>query len=251
MVHVLTEPPVAEPREAAPAGAQEDRDAMGRIAWLLAEARGTHGDPYRYVLLLRFAVVNLVAFALLGAAYIQGLVAMVLAADGTGLSAAIFGVFVVGWAICAVRVFQTSRDLNQVRTFDALVPSRAAYHLARIRGRSAGSRATQAQLLRLKLSTRIAVVRHTANSLIFLGLIGTVLGFIIALSGVDPSHVSEIEAVAPMVATLIEGMSVALYTTLVGAVLNLWLMFNYNILSTGTVKLLTALVQFGEDHAGT
>lgn len=250
MVHVLTETPGAEHHEDAPAGEREERDAIGRIAWLLGEARGPRDDPYRYVLLLRFTLVNLVALALLGAAYVQGLVAMVLAADGTGLSVAIFGIFVVGLAICAVRVFQTSRDLNQVRTFDPLVPSRAAYHLARIRGRSAGSRATQAQLLRLKLSTRIAVVRNTANSLIFLGLIGTVLGFIIALSGVDPSHVSEIEAVAPMVATLIEGMSIALYTTLVGAVLNLWLMVNYHILSTGTVKLLTALVEFGEDHAG-
>ncbi len=41
-------------------------------------------------------------------------------------------------------------------------------------------------MVRLKLSNRIAFVHHKANSLVFLGLIGTVIGFIIALSGVDP-----------------------------------------------------------------
>jgi hypothetical protein len=41
-------------------------------------------------------------------------------------------------------------------------------------------------------------------------------------------------------------MSVALYTTLIGAVLNIWLMVNFQILSTGTVNLVTAIVELGE-----
>jgi hypothetical protein len=249
MVHALTETAQAVNQERERSGEDEIRAANGRLAWLLAEARGSREDPYRYVLVLRFTVVNLVAFGLLGAAHVQGLTALVLNSDRTGLSAAIFGVFVIGLTICGVRVFQTSRDLNHVRDFDPLAESRAAKYLARLRGRSAESRSTHAANLRLKLSNRIAIVRHVANSLILLGLIGTVIGFIIALSGVDPRHVAEVEAVGPMVATLIEGMSVALYTTLVGAVLNLWLMINHNMLTTGTVKLLTALIEFGEDHA--
>lgn len=56
-----------------------------------------------------------------------------------------------------------------------------------------------------------------------LGLIGTVLGFIIALSGVDPEQAQNLDATKAMVATLIVGMSTALYTTLVGALANLWL----------------------------
>ena len=59
------------------------------------------------------------------------------------------------------------------------------------------------------------------------------------------------QSIAPMVSTLIEGLSTALYTTLVGAVLNVWLMVNYRLLAGGTVKLITALVEFGEDHGGT
>ncbi len=63
---------------------------------------------------------------------------------------------------------------------------------------------------RLQLSHRIAVVRHIANSLVLLGLIGTVVGFIIALSGVNPEKAVDFASVSPMVSTLIRGMSTAL-----------------------------------------
>jgi hypothetical protein len=52
-----------------------------------------------------------------------------------------------------------------------------------------------------------------------------------------------------MVSTLITGMSVALYTTLVGSLLNVWLMVNVRLLESGTVKLLTATIELGERHA--
>ena len=93
------------------------------------------------------------------------------------------------------------------------------------------------------------VVRHVANSLVLLGLIGTVIGFIIALSGVDPQSVADVDKIAPMVGELIRGMSVALYTTLVGSILSLWLTINHHILTGGAVKLVTAVVRRGEAHA--
>jgi hypothetical protein len=49
-----------------------------------------------------------------------------------------------------------------------------------------------------------------------------------------------------MVTNLITGMSVALYTTLVGAVLNIWLMVNYHVLTAGTMNLVTAIIERGE-----
>lgn len=243
--------PRISPHENFERGQQARADIEQHVAWLVAQAKEKKPDSYRYVLLLRFAVINAVAFALLGVAYFQGLVDLVLASDRTGLSAAIFVVFLCGLAICTWRIAQTSRDLDGVRNFRPLIQSRAGSYLALVRGRSSASRSIHAGALRIKLANRIAVVRNIAASLVVLGLIGTVIGFIIALSGVDPQQVSRIESIAPMVATLIEGMSVALYTTLVGAVLNLWLGVNYQVLATGTVKLFTALVEFGESHAGT
>ena len=58
-----------------------------------------------------------------------------------------------------------------------------------------------------------------------------------------------VETIGPMVSTLITGMSVALYTTLVGSLLNVWLMVNVRLLESGTVQLLTATIELGERHA--
>ena len=206
-------------------------------------------DPHQYLLLLRFALLNLIAFGLLGAAYAQGLVHMVVTADRTHLSVVIFFVFLAGLAICAWKVWQTSRELNDVRAFDPHNPTDAARYISPLLDRDAESRANLTGALRMKLSHRISVVRNIANSLVLLGLIGTVLGFIIALSGVDPEHASEVSSITPMVSKLIEGMSTALYTTLVGAVLNVWLMANHQLLAGGTVKLISGLVVLAETHA--
>jgi biopolymer transport protein ExbB/TolQ len=104
-------------------------------------------------------------------------------------------------------------------------------------------------VLRLKLTDHIIVVRIVANSLVLLGLIGTVIGFIIALSGIDPEAASQVENVAAIASTLINGMSVALNTTLVGALLYVWLIINYGILTSGTVDLITAIIDMGEARA--
>ena len=70
-----------------------------------------------------------------------------------------------------------------------------------------------------------------------------------ALSGVRLEVASDVEAVGPMVSTLIGGMSVARYTTLVGSILNLWLMVNVRLLEGGAAKLLTATIESGERRA--
>ena len=232
--------------EITPAAGEDD--TKQRFAWLLARTQASAVKPHHYLLVLRFALVNLLGFAVLAAAAVHGLIERVLSADRTFLSLGIFLVFLGGLAICAWKVWQASRELNQVKDFDPLTTSGVADYLARVRGRSGDSRAILASTLRLRLSQRIAVVRQVAGSLVLLGLIGTVLGFIIALSGVDPARASDVQAIGPMVSTLIEGMSTALYTTLVGSVLNVWLMINYRLLAGGTVKLITALVELGEAH---
>jgi len=202
--------------------------------------------PYSYLLFLRFLLVNLVALALLGAAYFQGWVDLVLASDVTYLVVGITSVFVVGLASCAVRTWRTSREINYARSRDVPRGSRIAGYIENIRGTEPGSRTTLAAALRMQLFSRIAHIRFIANSLVVLGLIGTVIGFIIALSGVDPDIATSPSAVSPMVAKLIEGMSVALYTTLVGSILSVWLNICYQILATGTVTLLTRTVELGE-----
>ena len=232
---------------AEPAGT--DDSGSQHIAWLASRARGTFTESRKYLLVMRFSLINLVAFTMLGVAYLNGYVGMVIAADQTRLSFVIFAAFAAGLALCGSKVFATSKQLNAVSDFDALSDSEVARYLAKLRGQNGESRSIIAGTMRLRLSHRIAVVRNVANSLVLLGLIGTVIGFVIALSGIDPARASEFESISPMVSTLIRGMSTALYTTLVGAVFNLWLMVNYHLLATGTVKLITAIQEFGEKNA--
>jgi hypothetical protein len=208
-------------------------------------------DPslYSYLLALRFGVVNLIALMLLGAAWLKGWLTSLVISDTTHLVAAIAGVFVVGLVLCARTALQISGELNQVRARHRRPSSRVASYLASIAGRDGQTRAILASTLKLKLVSRISPIRHLANSLVILGLIGTVIGFIIALAGIDPEAAADVSSIGPMVSTLIDGMSVALHTTLVGSVLNVWLMLNYRLVEGGTIRLLTAMVELGE-HRG-
>jgi MotA/TolQ/ExbB proton channel family len=230
--------------------AQERRTPAAELLRELGRALAK-GDPlaHRYLLLLRFLLANLLALALVGAAAGQGWIGMIFAPDTGGYSLAIVAVFLVGWVWSAQRALQISRELNEIK--EAQVHSRAALpeYLRQSEGRDAQSRALLASVLRLKLASRIAPIRHIANSLVLLGLIGTVIGFVIALSGVRPELASDVDAIGPMVSTLISGMSIALHTTLVGSLLHLWLMVNVRLLEGGSVKLLTATVETGELRA--
>ncbi len=205
---------------------------------------------YRYLLVVRFALVNLVAVALLVAAYMQDWLDGLFAERLRELSGGIFLVFLYGLALCGAKIWRHSVELNDIKAGIPAPASRAGQYLGRAAGASSESRLLQSGTLRLKLTNRIVVVRHIANALVFLGLIGTVIGFIIALSGIDPESAAKAENVAEMIATLIGGMSVALYTTLIGAVLYIWLIVAYRILVTGTVDLIATTIELGEARAG-
>jgi hypothetical protein len=213
------------------------------LASLFAALSEDDTASYQYLLVLRFLVLNLVATALCAAAWLKGWVGAVFTGDSTQLVLVITIVFGFGFASCARKIFLTSSELNQLKAPARHRSPRVARYLEIIQGRDGQSRALAASALKLKLAARIASIRHLANSLVFLGLIGTVIGFIIALSGIDPDAAADVESIGPMVSTLISGMSVALYTTLVGAILNIWLMVNYRLLESGTV------VELGERHA--
>lgn len=66
--------------------------------------------------------------------------------------------------------------------------------------------------------------------LVTLGLIGNVVGFVIALSGVSTADVGSAEGAQKIAQELLSGMGVAFYSTLVGAVTALWLSVNRRIL---------------------
>jgi hypothetical protein len=222
---------------------------IGRDGTVKAAPAVSTSGRYRHLLLLRFLLINLTGFALLGVAWLQGWIAQILAADDTHICKTIFVLFVVGVVWTGQKAWMISRELNALDGLGLGESTKVGAFMAGIAGRDGITRLALAGALRLKLAHRITPVRHVASMLVLLGLIGTIIGFVIALSGVDQGAVTNAAAIGPMVATLLHGMAMALFKTLVGSVLNLWLIVNYRLLEGGAAHLLTHAIEAGERHA--
>ena len=201
---------------------------------------------YKYLLILRYSLINLVGLVFLFVLITQGYVSKAIKADITNIVIVILALFSVSFILAAYRTFWLSRELNY--SYLKVLPpnSIAKDFLHNSKKLDASSRNNLAASLRIKLSSKINYIKFMANTLVILGLIGTVIGFIIALSGVDGSVSSNPEEVSKMVSTLIQGMSVALYTTLVGSICSVWLNICYQIMSTGANNLLSKIIELGE-----
>lgn len=164
--------------------------------------------------MVKFLLWNIFGAALLFAAHVNGLVGPLLDADQTHLTKAIGVLFLAGVVLCGVK-------------------------LATVRRAEYGGDPDSAAAL---ASADIALVRVIANTLLRLGLIGTVLGFIIAASAIDPSAAGSVDTVGPLVTGLLAGMGTALPTTLVGAIGNAWLLVCYHILMGEATKRYAACI---------
>ena len=201
---------------------------------------------YKYLLILRYSLINLVGLTFLFVLITQGYLSKAIKADITNMVIVIIGVFFVGFVLATYRAFWISKELNYAMKKKLPALSLASEYVSNTKKLDASSRNNLAISLRLKLATKINLIKFISNTLVILGLIGTVVGFIIALSGVDGSVSSNPEEVSKMVSTLIQGMSVALYTTLVGSICSVWLNICFQILSTGSNKLLSRIIEIGE-----
>jgi len=203
-----------------------------------------------WLLLLRYALVNIVAMALSVAAWLQGWFDAALQGLTLWLIVVILGAFLIGLVICTWHVIKVSDEINSLGLDKVPTDYRSGVYLQDSIGRSATERQIHANLLRIELGNRVGGVRYYVNLLVFLGLIGTVIGFIIALAGVDAEAAQSAERVTEMVSGLIKGIAIALYTTLVGAILHIWLGFNARMLAQGSASLLQLAVQRGERNVG-
>jgi hypothetical protein len=73
---------------------------------------------------------------------------------------------------------------------------------------------------------KTAHLERTEVWAVTLGLIGNVIGFILALQNIDTGSLGTAEGVQKVAASLLAGMGVAFCSTLVGAVAALWMSVN-------------------------
>jgi MotA/TolQ/ExbB proton channel family len=73
-------------------------------------------------------------------------------------------------------------------------------------------------------------VEWVATHVVRIGLLGTVIGLIIAFSAAKAGGSADPSDIKPMIAAVVDGMYVALYATLLGVATNLWLKINLRLL---------------------
>ncbi len=200
---------------------------------------------YKYLLMLRYCLINIIGFVFIFVLYSQGFLTNAIKADVTNMILVIIVLFFIGFVSATIKTFWISKELNSVSD-DKITDSLSYEYLSKVKKLDASSRNNLASSIRIKISTKINHIKFISNTLVILGLIGTVIGFIIALSGVDGTISSNPEEVSKMVTTLIQGMSVALYTTLAGSICSVWLNLCFHILSTGSNRLLSIIIGEGE-----
>ena len=74
-------------------------------------------------------------------------------------------------------------------------------------------------------------VQWLATHVVRIGLLGTVLGLIIAFSAAAQGGSTNPDEIKPMITAVVNGMYVSLYATLLGIAVNLWLKVNLRLLS--------------------
>ena len=203
---------------------------------------------YKYLLLLRYSLVNAVGLVFILVAYSQGYLNKAIKSDVTNVVVLIIFIFLIGLTLASIKAFWISRELNYAYSLQKKQKSTLTDFIKKSKKLDATSRSNLISSARINISVKISNIKFIANILVILGLIGTVIGFIIALSGVDGSVSSNPDEVGKMVASLVQGMSVALYTTLAGSILSVWLNICYQILSNGANRLISRIIEVGEKN---
>ncbi len=172
------------------------------------------------LLILRLSIFNICAFALVTWAALLGYVQMVFTRDVSHISYIIAALFLVGLASTFMRAFKVGAAIDYKKEQKYSRPLFVDQDKAR------------------KMPIKAGHIHDIAEWLVTLGLIGNVVGFVIALSGVDMAAVGSADGAQKIAVSLLAGMGVAFYSTLVGAVTALWTSVNRRILETATLTYL-------------
>ena len=197
----------------------------------------------KYRLISQYVAINLAGIGFLILAWLNGWFTRVIDADSSYVSFVIVALFVFALISSTQRVLIISNELDLLHNRKARTSQRLEKYRLALKNSSSASRA-----LEIRMFSRITHLRSIGNGMVVLGLIGTVIGFILVAAEVNTETASDVGQVGALVSSLLRGMGVAFYTTLVGAIFSLWLSLNYQILHSGTALLTAALMTEAGDQ---
>lgn len=165
----------------------------------------------RNLLIYRFLIINLLA--LLGGfiAWDRGWIQSIYLNDFTYITWAITGLFVVTWLTTLRRVFGIGNTLNMIKIKRLWIINKSQED---------------------KAWAKVKWLRDASGWLVGLGLLGTIIGFSHSLTGVDSGSLATSEGVSGAIGPLMEGMRVALNTTIAGSIFSMWNDVNQRMLRT-------------------
>lgn len=190
------------------------------------------------------------AFAMF-VAWKSGGLAFVVINDSTYISEAILLFFWSTTLYCGRRAFRLSRELLAVQQFaglplaaDALAPAQASQTWSsQVLARHANPQDERAQWLE-SLEEKILgphdVGWFITESLTKLGLLGTVVGFLIMLTALIGSNQLELSAMQMILRDMASGMGIKIIATVVGLLCNMVLALQWLLLDRCAQKILSA-----------
>jgi len=212
---------------------------------------------------LMFTGVTVFGFVL---AWYYGLFHLMLASDKTYISAIIGMLYIAATAHCFVRTAAISREMDSAQRVSALVsrgavglkvvgqdvvtadgarlpPGQITAHIRNLILKSAlqgRHRLDQTLLLRgladaLRGPNQLG--SFASDALLKLGLLGTIIGFILMLAPIAGLDAADRASVKSSMGLMSDGMAVAMYTTLTGLVGSILLQTQYYMLDEATAKV--------------
>jgi hypothetical protein len=239
---------------------------------------GRQFDPADRAPLLRWMIFTGLCVFAAALLWHFGLVRQMLAADRTYISAVIALLYIGASAHCLWRTIVVSREAAAARRAAQLFAARGAQRvvvvgdavaldgertlpkglvashirdLAIKSGLQNGRRLDQALLLRRlagNLRGSNAFGNFAGDTLMKLGLIGTIVGFIMMLAPIAGLDTGNALAIKSSMNLMSEGMAVAMYTTLAGLVGSILVRIQYYMLDNATAKLFAFAVGLIDVH---
>jgi hypothetical protein len=122
--------------------------------------------------------------------------------------------------------------------------------VANVRKKGGGNTSALLEVLGDDLNNRHALGHFLSDVLLKLGLVGTVVGFMLMLMPVGQLGSFDPELMKELLASMSSGMSVALYTTLAGLVTSTLLKGQYYLLDASLAEFVNRLTVFVDVHLG-
>ena len=171
-----------------------------------------------------------------------GLVDLAISSDRSYLSAVIlllYGVLTVHWLWVAFRLSAEINAANAMQDGTAIAPSGLTGGLHDGLAEGPGPEQVDAMLTLFgdQLANRHALGHFASDVLLRLGLLGTIIGFILMLLPVADITEFDSSVMQRLLSSMSGGMAVALYTTLAGLITSTLLRLQYHVLDSAAVNL--------------